>query len=108
MPTIVPLDAIPNQSVTIQLDGRRYELRVQEIGGMMAVTVTRDGVRLLSGSRAAAGTPVLQYPHLWAGVGDFIFTNTDEGVAPYYTDFGVSCFLVFSTAAEIARAVGDV
>jgi hypothetical protein len=99
---------VPNQSVNIQLNGSRYVLQVQEIGGMMAATVVRDGVRLVSGSRAVAGTPILLHAHLWSLHGDFIFTSTTEGEAPYFENFGVSSFLVFSTPDEISQAVAGV
>ena len=104
MPLIVPLEPIPNQSATIRLDARRYEITVKEMNGVMGVTLVRDGELLVSNLRAVAGFPLLPYEHLARDAGNFIFTNTDEGAIPYYVDFGSKCFLVYSTAAEIAEA----
>lgn len=101
MSSIVPLDTIPNQNLTIRLDNRLYNITVKEIGGMMAITVVRDGVTLLEGARVVSGTPVLPYPHLSRDAGNFMFTTTVSDVIPYYTDFGSTCQLIYSTAAEI-------
>lgn len=109
MSTVVPLEAIPNQSLTIRLDGVRYALEIKEAGGVMAVTIARDGVPLVTGARCVAGAPLLPYRHLWAGFGNFIFTDSrEDGSIPYFEDFGSAVFLVYSSAAEIAEVVGNV
>ena len=41
---VIPLDATPNQVVTARLGGVRFEIRLRDIGGMMAADITR-GVR---------------------------------------------------------------
>lgn len=107
MPTTVPLAAIPNQELSIRLDGRRYTIALRECGDVMVATVTRDGVALVSAVRCVAGYPLLPYGHLSADSGNFIFTNTQDGAIPFYSDFGSTCQLVYSTAAEIAAAVAD-
>lgn len=107
MSLIVPLDPIPNQNITIRLDNRLYSITLKEIGGMMAITVVRDNLELISMQRVVAGTPVLMFPHLSRDAGNFIFTTTQPDVIPYYTDFGSLCHLVYSTAAEIASDLAD-
>ena len=100
----IPLDPIPNQSLYIRLDGVRYLIELKEAGGMMTATIDRDGVRLVTGSRCAGGTPLIPYRHLWEGFGNFIFLTAPD-VIPYYTDFGSTCTLVYSSAEEIASAL---
>lgn len=102
MSEIIPLDPIPNQSISIRLDGRRYVIAVKEIGGMMGVTIERDNVMLIDNVRAVAGYPLLPYPYLARDAGNFIFTNTEAGAFPYYADFGTKSLLIYSTTAEIA------
>ena len=102
MSLILPLDPIPNQSLSIRLDGRRYVITVKDLGDVMGVTIVRDNVTLVENVRAAAGFPLLPYGYLWHGAGNFIFTSTEEGAIPYYTDFGTKSQLVYSSAAEIA------
>lgn len=104
MSQIIPLTAVPNQSLTVLLDGARYELSIKEAGGMMAVSITRATVRLVDSIRAVAGTPVLPYGYLQMGGGNFIFTCANDDVIPYWTDFGVSTQLVYLTPEDIADA----
>jgi hypothetical protein len=47
---------------------------------------------------------LLPYRYLWEDFGNFLFVS-DPGVTPYFTDFGSSCLLVYSSATEIASAV---
>lgn len=100
----IPLAAVPNQELTIRLDNRRYVIAVRDVGGIMAVTITRDDVVLISGVRACAGSPLLPYFHLVGMVGSFIFTTVAPGEIPFYTAFGSTCFLVFATTEEILAA----
>ena len=102
MPQTIPLDAIPNQEISVRLDGVRYDIALKDIGGgMMAATINRDSELLIENTRCVAGFPLLPYEYLWRGFGNFVFTNTVDGKIPYYTDFGVTCQLVYSSEAEI-------
>lgn len=108
MPQIVPLEAIPAQEFTIRLGGRRYNINLRELNaGVMGATIIRDGVLLVTNQRCVAGVPLLAYPHLSRDAGNFIFTNTKLGESPTWTDFGTTCQLVYSTAAEIAEAIAN-
>lgn len=101
MAQILPLEAVPNQSFFIRLEEIRYFVEIKEAGGMMSATIARAGVRLVTGMRCAAGTPLLPYRYLETG--NFMFV-ADPGVIPYFPDFGSSCLLVYLTAAEVALA----
>jgi hypothetical protein len=103
---IIPLDAIPNQEFSVRLDGRHYTIALRECGDVMAATIARDGVQLVSGLRCAAGTPLLPYPHLVGDAGNFIFTNTVAGEIPWYENFGTTCMLIYTSAAEL-QAIRD-
>lgn len=95
----VGIAAVPNQSLSIQLDERFYDIHLRDAGGAMAATIARDGVTLVSGARIVAGTPLLPYRYQEAG--NFLVT-TDAEALPYYDQFGVTQFLVYLTAAELA------
>lgn len=101
MAQTLPLEAVPNQSFFIRLEDVRYFVEIKEAGGMMSATIDRAGVRLVTGMRCAAGTPLLPYRYLETG--NFMFV-ADPGVIPYFPDFGRSCLLVYLTAAEVALA----
>jgi hypothetical protein len=98
----IQLEPIPNQSLNVRLDGSRYVIELKEAGGMMAVTIDRDGVRLVTGFRCPEGIPLIPYLHLFSGFGNFVFVS--EGI-PYYPDFGATCSLVYASVEEISAAV---
>ena len=95
----VGIAALANQSLSIQLDERFYEIELREANGVMSASITRDGVVLISNVRVTAGTPLLPYRYQEAG--NFIMT-TDGEALPYYDQFGVTQFLVYLTADELA------
>ena len=95
----VGIAAIPNQSLSIQLGGRLYDIALREANGVMAATIARDGVTLVSALRVTAGTPLL--PYRYQESGNFIVT-TDGDALPYWDQFGVTQFLVYLSAAELA------
>lgn len=103
---IVPLEAVPNQSVTARLGGERFEIRLRDIGGMMAADVSRGDVPIVRGQRVVAGAPLLPYRHLEAGVGNLIFVNAEDvaDAIPYWPDFGTRTRLVYATEAGIRGA----
>lgn len=96
----VPLAAVPNQSLTIQLDGSLYVIALRDAGQLTAVTITRDDVVLVSGLRVTAGTPLL--PYRYQESGNFVLTTENEEI-PQYPQFGVTQFLVYVTPAELAE-----
>lgn len=96
---VIPLANAPNQEFTVTLDQVRWVLRIVEAAGVMAVDVVRDGVELLRASRILAGETVIPYRYLQTG-NFIVIVNGDE--LPTYSQFGVSQFLVYVSADEIA------
>ena len=99
----VGIAALANQSLSIQLDERFYEIELREANGVMSASITRDGVVLISNVRVTAGTPLLPYRYQEAG--NFIMTTDGEAI-PYWDQFGVTQFLVYLSAAELAAYRG--
>lgn len=93
------LTATPNQSFTVQLDGRFYDIHLREANGVMAASISRDGVTLVSALRVTAGTPLL--PYKYQEQGNFLMA-TDGDALPYWDQFGITQFLVYLTSAELA------
>lgn len=100
MSNIVTLDAIANQSFFVNLEGFRFEIAVKSSNTSMFVSVSRDDVTLIDNVRAVGGTPILPYEYLEGDAGNFMFDTPNE-VIPYYTNFGVTQFLVYLTASEV-------
>lgn len=100
---LISLSAIANQSFTVQLDSNIYEMTLNEINGLMAATLTINGTVVISGTRLVPETPIL--PYRYQENGNFIlFTEEDE--YPYYTEFGVTQYLLYLSQAEI-EALND-
>lgn len=95
----IDLAAIANQAVSIRLDNRLYALTVRETGGVMSVDITRDGVTVLEGQRAVAGSALIPYTYLEAG--NFVFVTEGEEYADW-RKFGTSHFLLYANAEELA------
>lgn len=94
----IGLTAVANQSLSIQLDNRQYEIALHEANGVMSVSVTRDNERLVSNMRLTAGTPVL--PYRYQESGNFLLTVDGEAL-PYWDQFGITQSLVYLTTEEI-------
>jgi hypothetical protein len=97
----IELSAVPNQSLSIVLDGALYEITVKAAGGIMSATIVRDNVTLVDNVRIVAGTPILPYRYQEAG--NFVLLTEDEEY-PDYLLFGSSQSLVYASALELAAA----
>jgi|SRR5208337_2463813 len=96
------LDAIPNQSFTINLDQNSYAITIKEARGIMAADIVRNGEVLLSGARIVAGTPLI--PYQYQENGNFVILTENE-LIPYYLYFGISQTLIYASQAEIEAAL---
>ncbi|UAW63494.1 hypothetical protein KMZ15_05190 [Mycoavidus sp. HKI] len=95
----IPLDAIPNQSLSIRLEDRRYEITIQATAGVMAATITRDEIVLVQGLRCHPRALLL--PSYKEGdSGNFIF-DTENGEYPDYTKFESTHALLYVSRAEL-------
>lgn len=94
----INLNAIPNQSLSIQIDNDLYQITVKSTNGVMSCTIVRNDVTLVSNIRVVAGTPILAYKYLESG--NFVLL-TQNGDYPDYTKFGSSQALVFVSQSEI-------
>lgn len=101
----IPLQAIPNQSLSLRLDGNQYDLRVHacrdnsQFGtGVMAFDIIRDNVVIVTGARATPGFPLI--PARYLENGNFIVI-TMNGAYPDWRQFGITQQLVFASETEL-------
>ena len=92
------LAAIPNQRISYQDDENFYVLNFSEIEGLMCVDVNIDGQDVLLGQRIVSNEPLIPYQYLENG--NFVIV-TDNEEYPYYTQFGITQFLIYATQEEI-------
>lgn len=98
---IIPLQPIPNQTLTTSLDGSVYVITVIAARGSMAVTVVRDNITLVQNARAVANAPIL--PSRYQEQGNFLFNTAGFLNIPDYTQFGNTQFLAFFQQTELAE-----
>jgi hypothetical protein len=94
----IPLQAIPNQSFSIQIDGNTYDLRIHDCGNVMTVTVSINNVIVVQGFRAVPGSFILPFRYLENG-NFLIETLNDE--YPDWRRFGLDQFMIFASQAEL-------
>lgn len=95
---IIPLQAIPNQTFTIQLDNSLYVITIKFVINIMTVTIIRDNVLIISNVRAIPEQKIIPYRYLEAG--NFIIT-TENNEYPIYSQFGLTQYLVYLTQSEL-------
>ena len=103
MSSRLPLQAVPNQAFSALLDGLSYRITLNQATGVMVATISIDDEEVISGSRFFADSPLIPYPHLEKGGGNFVMT-TEGDALPAFDQFGVTQFLIYVTAAEVADA----
>lgn len=92
---LIPLQAIPNQALSVRLNGVFFNLVIKEANGIMAVDISRNNVVVETGIRIVAGTSMIPFRHLEDNSGNFVIL-TQNGDYPYYTEFGITQFLVYT------------
>lgn len=95
----IPLDAIPNQELSVTLDGNRWDITIKECNGVMCCTLSLNDALLLSGQRIVAGSPLIPYKHMQAYGNFWILTENDE--LPYYDRFDVDQQFIYVSPGEI-------
>lgn len=92
------LASIPNQSLSVQLSGFIWDITLKEAKGIMAASIVRDNVPIISNMRLVPGVPLL--PYQYQEEGNFWFV-TNNGDYPYYTEFGKTQSLFYVSQAEL-------
>lgn len=95
----IPLKVFARQSLSIMLEQSLYEISLKECNGIMAATIIRDGVTIVSNRRVCAGMTIIPEGHLEEG--NFVIL-TENGEIPYYTGFESTDVMVYFTVEEIA------
>lgn len=94
----INLQPIPNQSLSIRLDDNLYDITVKETRGVMSLTLVRNDIAIVSGSRMLPNAPLIPYQYLEAG--NFVMLCEDDEY-PSYLQFGDSQSMVYLSDAEI-------
>lgn len=100
----IPLQSIPNQTLSINLNDNAYDILIRACNSgasqVMSIDITINNDVILLGQRMVAGTPLIPYLELTDIGGNFLLL-TDDGDLPDYNQFQISQYLVFATQEEI-------
>lgn len=97
---VIPLKALPNQSLSVVIDGTRWDLNIKVANSLMIADVYRDDVALILGTRILSGTPILPYEYLMTK-GNFLMVMDDESLSDW-TKFETTQTLYFLSPDDIA------
>lgn len=97
---VVPIGALPNQELSINVDNRRWTLRIKIGREAMCADVYLDDQPIVLGQRIAVGTPVIPYEYLGTQ-GNFILIVDGEEL-PDWQQFGITQQLLYVSPGELA------
>jgi hypothetical protein len=119
---IVPLNAVPSQTLTISLDGQSCQIAVYQkqpivdeygVAAGLFFDLIVGGVPITNTVRCLDRTPLLLDRRYLGFAGDFWFVDTTateggpptfNGAPPYYTGLGAQFVLLYLEAADLAAA----
>lgn len=99
MPQSVPLQAIPNQSFTVNLGGNVFDIELRAMKDIMTISMAINGAQKLRNARCVAGALVIPSRYLEAG--NFLFL-TLNGELPDYNKFTTTQQLVYFSEDDLA------
>lgn len=94
----LPIKNIPNQSLTVVLDNNQWGISIKETNGCMSVSLTKNGVDIISNMRAVANTKII--PSKYEEDGNFVFLSATQNL-PDYMQFGITETLVYASPDEL-------
>lgn len=98
---IVPLRAIPNQTLQVQLNGQACTINVFQFRYGLFITV-EVGAQLIIASVICKNLVVIVRDAYLGFSGDFVFVDTQGTSDPVYTGLGSRYQLVYLSPSELA------
>lgn len=96
---IVPIEPLPNQELSINVDGNRWTIRLKVARTSMFADLFLNDDPVVLGQRIAVGTPVIPYEYL-ATAGNFILIVDGEDL-PDWRKFNVTQQLLYVSPGEL-------
>lgn len=101
----IPLQAVPNQSLSFTQDENRWEVTIKQAVTSMIADVTINDVRVISGVRIPGDDFILPYTYMGVLQGNLMLT-TQRGLLPGWELFGQTQQLFYWTPDEM-KALAD-
>lgn len=94
----IPIQALPNQSFSVQLDGNQWDWTIELVNDAIAVTLSLNGNIVISGLSIVGGMRII--PSEYEESGNFVLVTMNQQV-PDYTQFGTGQQLIYLSAVEL-------
>lgn len=98
---IIPIQSIPNQHFSFVLDNNQWDFTLKTTGDQVSASILLNGIDVIDNTRCVAGGWII--PSEYQESGNFTFITLAEQI-PDYTQFGVTQYLAYYSAAELAAA----
>ena len=99
----IPLEAIPNQKLNVQLSGKNYNITINTRSDLSYMSLSVGDTPLVSG-RICLPNKRVEIPHYkFAGV---LFWHCQDDETPFYLKFGVLHNLYYATRYEFMEITG--
>ena len=96
----IDLKPISSQSISVQIDDVTYKINIKTTN-ITVLDFYKNDNPLILGVIARPSISLIPYEYL-SDKGSFIF-QTKDGALPYYSEFGITQFLVFATKEELIQ-----
>lgn len=101
----IPLQAIPNQQFPITLDSTLFDITLRTIQDRTYVDITVNNTVIVLGQLCVPGFQLIPSRYMEGLTGNFAFVTNNDAY-PIYSEFEVTQFLLYASAAELAAARG--
>lgn len=108
MPQVIPLSAVPSQTLSCVLNNQGTNINVYQKNDSVYLDLYVGTTQIIAGVMCRNNVYIQQTPYL-GFIGDLRFIDTQAGPSvppldPAYTGLGTRFILIYETPAEIAAA----
>jgi len=90
----IPVNPIPSQTLSVNLAGQPTRLFIEQKSTGLYITVTVNGVTIVSGVYCADQVKIVRDAYL-GFTGDLVWVDTQGNADPYYNGLGARWALVY-------------
>ncbi len=103
---VIPLKAIPNQRLSVNLEGVNWTLTIKAGRHATYLDIERESEVIAVGMRAVANTPIIPYRYLTDGTNLAFITENDD--LPWYESFDrTQSLIIWSDDGLTTNTGGD-
>lgn len=100
----IPLSALPQQIVSVQLNNQVCQIKVYQLATGMFLDLYVDNTLVIGGVICQANNPIVRQAYLGFN-GDLVFVDTAGNSDPDYSGLGSRWLLAYLDAGEVTALV---